>query len=81
MKVYTVLIAVNASMVPVVYVWHHLTLDEAKRNYEDTVSSVGEDPTLVQLSELDTVDGSDRILEYFEGTNEDLEEEEPSEED
>ena len=52
--------------------WFHHTEEEAVESFEDSVNSVGEDPTRVELICLDTETLDAVTLHSWEGTNEDL---------
>ena len=52
------------------------TLEEGRSEYLKSLQDVGEDPTLVYLSELDLETMKETTIESFEGTYEDLEDEE-----
>ena len=54
---------------------YHKTLEEGQGEFNESLDSVGEDPTMVELVELDLGTMKGKILESFEGTYEDLNEE------
>lgn len=61
------------------YSAYHLTETDAQAYYEETLLNVGGDPTLVELIRLDTSTLEAVTLKSFEGTMDDIEEEEEGE--
>ncbi len=57
--------------------WFHHTEEEAVESFEDSVNSVGEDPTRVELICLDTETLEAVTITGWEGTFDDLDEEDP----
>jgi hypothetical protein len=52
---------------------YHKTLLEGESEYQNCLDSVGEDPSMVELVELDLGTMKGKTLESFEGTYEDIE--------
>lgn len=58
---------------------YHLVESEAQKNYEATLLRVGEDPTVVELVRLNTSTLESVTLKFFEGTIDNIEDEEDEE--
>ena len=61
--------------------WFHHTEEEAVESFEESKASVGEDPALIELIMLDTDTLEAVTITGWEGTNEDLEDDEIEDED
>lgn len=60
---------------------YHLAESEAQTYYEETLLNVGEDPTIVELVRVDLNTLEAVTLKSFEGTMDDIEDEDAHEED
>ena len=74
-KVYIVNFIINEGMYISSHTTYHKTLEEGRGEFNESLDSVGEDPTMVELVELDLTTLTGKTLESFEGTYEDLDEE------
>jgi hypothetical protein len=75
MKIYVVIHTVNQTMSPTVETSYHLNLEDGKKEFESRVRSVYDDYYSIYLEEFDTETKKVEILDSFEGTDEDVEEE------
>lgn len=55
---------------------YHHTEVEAQENYDESMESVGEDPTVIELIRLDTETLEATTIHHWEGTIDDLDEDE-----
>jgi hypothetical protein len=76
MKIYVVIHTVNQTMSPTVETSYHLNLEDAKKEFESRVRSVYDDYYTIYLEEFDTETKKVEFIDSFEGTDEDVEEEE-----
>ena len=76
MKIYVVIHTINQSMSPTVETSYFLTQEEGKKTFDLSVQSVTDDYSSIYFEEFDTETKKVKILDSFEGNNEDFEEEE-----
>ena len=72
MKVYSVIQSVNVSMTPDVQRWWFTSENDGQKKFVDLLKEVGEDYATLIYEEFDTVSGVSRMIDSFEGTEEDL---------
>ena len=75
MKIYSVIHTINQSMSPTVETSYFLTQEEGKKTFDLSVQSVTDDYSSIYFEEFDTETKKVKILDSFEGNNEDFEEE------